>query len=138
MSDVLSDSEGQQEEGTDIDLTPMLDVVFIMLIFFIVTAVFIKEPGIDVETPEAETAVSQDDANILVAISEDGDVWIDNHQVGERDLTATIKELHLQNPLGALVIQADKDSSHEKLVMVMEAAREAGVKRVAISTQETS
>ena len=96
---------GGEEEENEINLTPMLDVVFIMLIFFIVTASFIKEAGIDVDRPDAPTAESQDDA----------------------------ERLHAENPKGSIVIQADEESTNETLVVVMEAAKQAGVPNVAIS-----
>ncbi|MBD2860276.1 biopolymer transporter ExbD [Spongiibacter sp. KMU-158] len=95
MSNFLTDNDvAEGDEG--IDLTPMLDVVFIMLIFFIVTATFIKEAGIDVERPLATTAERQDLANILIAITEGDDIWIDGSKVDERDLAAIIKRLHLE------------------------------------------
>ena len=81
------------EEETQIDMTPMLDVVFILLIFFIVTASFVKESGIDVNRPEAATAVQKDRANILVAISDTGEVWINKRQVDVRAVQANIERL---------------------------------------------
>ena len=122
-----------EEEESDIDLTPMLDVVFIMLIFFIVTASFVKEAGIDVNKPEATTAVMKERANILVAIDSGNQIWIDKRQVDPRSVRANIERLHAENPQGTVVIQADKDSKNERLVQVMDAARAAGVYNVAIA-----
>jgi len=124
----------QEEEEAGIDLTPMLDVVFIMLIFFIVTASFIKEAGIEINRPDASTATKQDQANILIAITDDGQVWIDRRRVDIRNVRANIERLHAENPQGSVVIQADRRSTNEKLVAVMDAAREAGVFNVAIAT----
>ena len=124
------------EEEAAIDLTPMLDVVFIMLIFFIVTASFIKESGIEVNKPDALTAVKQDRANIIVAINDDGEIWINRRPVDVRSVRANIERLHAENPQGSLVIQADEKSTNDKLVAVMDAARQAGVYNVAIATQE--
>ncbi|MDX1498097.1 MAG: biopolymer transporter ExbD [Salinisphaeraceae bacterium] len=135
MSDFLSDSDVVEEEG-GIDLTPMLDVVFIMLIFFIVTATFIKEAGVEVERPLATTAERQDLANILIAITEGDDIWIDRKKVDERDLAATIKRLHLENPQGSVVIQADSASTHKKLKVVMDAVQKAGVPQVAVAAED--
>ena len=123
---------GEEEEAT-IDLTPMLDVVFIMLIFFIVTASFIKESGIDVNRPTAYTAEKQADAAILVAISAIDEIWIDRNVVPVANVRSIIQKLHLENPKGSLVIQADENSTNELLVIVMEAAKHAGVVNVAIS-----
>lgn len=124
------------EDESSIDITPMLDVVFIMLIFFIVTATFVKEAGIDVNRPDAATAVKQEHANILVAISADNEIWIDRRQVDIRSVRPNIERLHAENPQGTVVIQADKDSRTDTLIKVMDAARSAGVFNVAIAAQE--
>ena len=123
------------EEEAEINMTPMLDVVFIMLIFFIVTASFVKEAGIDVNRPDASTAEKKAQGNILVAISENGELWIDKRQVDVRQLRPNIERLHAENPQGAVVIQADKNSRNGLLVDVMDAAREAGVFNVSIAAE---
>ena len=125
-----------EEEENEINLTPMLDVVFIMLIFFIVTASFIKEAGITVDRPEAFTLEPQEDAAILVAISPADEIWIDRHKVDPSGVRAAIERLHSENPKGSLVIQADKESTNAMLVVVMEAAKAVGIANVAISTKE--
>ena len=127
---------GGEEEENEINLTPMLDVVFIMLIFFIVTATFIKEAGIEVSRPLASTADEQGDASILVAISPSDEIWIDKRPVEPGAVPGVIKRLHIENPKGSLVIQADQESTNDKLVIVMEAAKEAGIANVAISTDD--
>ena len=124
------------EEEATIDMTPMLDVVFIMLIFFIVTASFVKEAGIDVNRPDAATAVKKDRANILVAISDKGEIWINKRRIDERAVQANIERLHAENPQGTVVIQADKKATTETLIKVMDAARSAGVFDVSIAAQE--
>ncbi len=123
----------QDEEDNEINLTPMLDVVFIMLIFFIVTASFIKEAGIDVNRPDAPTSVSIADANILIAISSNDEIWIDRRLIDPRAVRPNIERLHAENPKGSVVIQADKKSTNEMLVIVMDAARQAGVFNVSIA-----
>ena len=124
---------GQDEEEQEINITPMLDVVFIMLIFFIVTASFVKEAGIDVNKPDAATSVPKDKANILVAIDADDKIWIDRRMVDARAVRANIERLHAENPQGTVVIQADKDARTEVLIGVMDSARLAGVYDVAIA-----
>ena len=114
----------------------MLDVVFIMLIFFIVTASFIKEAGIDVNRPLAPTAEKQADAAILVAIGANDEIWIDRRPHEPANVRTVIEKLHAENPKGSLVIQADEKSTNEMLVVVMEAAKAAGVSNVAISALE--
>jgi biopolymer transport protein ExbD len=124
---------GAEEEENEINLTPMLDVVFIMLIFFIVTASFIKEAGIDVNRPDAPSADSQDDAAILIAISANDEIWIDRRETEPNAVRGMIERLHAENPKGSIVIQADEESTNEMLVVVMEAAKQAGVTNVAIA-----
>jgi biopolymer transport protein ExbD len=124
------------EEEATIDMTPMLDVVFIMLIFFIVTASFVKEAGIDVNRPEAATAVKKDRANILVAISAKGDIWINKRKVDVRAVQANIERLYAENPQGTVVIQADRKSTTDVLIKVMDASRAAGIQDVSIAAQE--
>jgi biopolymer transport protein ExbD len=123
------------EDDTEINLTPMLDVVFIMLIFFIVTASFVKDAGIDVNRPNAATAERKERGNILIAISDTGQIWIDKRQVDIRALRANIERLHAENPQGSVVIQADRDSKNGDLVHVMDAARLAGVANVSIAAE---
>jgi biopolymer transport protein ExbD len=127
-------SFGHEDESEEINLTPMLDVVFIMLIFFIVTATFIKEAGIQVERPDTFTADSQDDASILIAISANDEIWIDKKERDPRDVRGIIERLHAENPKGSIVVQADEDSTNEVLIQVLEAAKGAGVTNVALAS----
>lgn len=134
MRKFLSSNNDDQEAA--VDITPMLDVVFIMLIFFIVTATFVKQAGIEVNQPQASTAVVQEKANILIAIDADNKIWINRREVDFRALRANIERLHAENPKGTVVIQADRDSTNEVLVQVMDASRRAGVYEIAIAAQE--
>ena len=122
-----------EDESDEINLTPMLDVVFIMLIFFIVTASFIKEAGIDVNRADAPTAEKQEDAAILVAISPSNEIWIDRNVVEIGAVRSRIEKLYLENPKGSMVIQADNESTNEMLKIVMKAAQDVGVQNVSIS-----
>ena len=125
-----------QQDEAELDMTPMLDVVFIMLIFFIVTSTFIKESGIDVNRPQAATAVKKSKANILIAINENNEIWIDRRQIDIRSVRPNIERLHAENPQGSVVIQADKESKTDTLIQVMDASRQAGVYNVSIAAQE--
>lgn len=125
------------QEEAEIDLTPMLDVTFIMLIFFIVTASFVKESGIDVTRPSAATAVSQDRATIMIAISSTGEVWVDKRPVDIRAVRANVEKMLAENPQGSVVIQADEESKNGLLVKVMDQARLAGAQSVAIAARRT-
>jgi len=123
----------QQDEDTGIDLTPMLDVVFIMLIFFIVTSSFIKEAGVEVQRPQAQTASPQDKGNILIAITADGQVWMDKKVVDVRSVRAHVERMRVDQPEGAVVVQADQDARTGLVVQVMDQARLAGVHDVALA-----
>jgi biopolymer transport protein ExbD len=122
------------EEENEINLTPMLDVVFIMLIFFIVTASFVKEAGIDVNRPDAPMTESKpEDANILVMINANDEIWIDRRLIDPRAVRANIERMHAENPEGSVVIQANKSSTNKILVEVMDSARQAGVYNISIA-----
>jgi len=125
-----------EEEEAEVNMTPMLDVVFILLIFFIVTATFVKEAGIDVNRPEAATAVKKEKANILIAISDKGEVWINKRRIDVRAVEANVQRLKAENPQGTVVIQADKKATTDVLIKVMDGARAAGVYDVSIAAQE--
>jgi biopolymer transport protein ExbD len=126
----------RSDDEADINLTPMLDVVFIMLIFFIVTATFIKQTGIDVRRPDALTAEQKPTVSVLVAINDRGEIWIDKKRVPATSVRAEIERIHAENPKGGLVIQADRGAKYENLVTVLNAARGAGLSEVAISTEQ--
>ena len=125
-------------DEAEIDLTPMLDVVFIMLIFFIVTTSFVKESGISVNTPQAQTASQQQSANIFVAISADGEVWVDHRPVDIRAVRAIVARLHAESPEGAVVIQSDADAATRFLVEVMDQIRLAGIEKIAIAADTSA
>ena len=128
--------EAQEEEESEINLTPMLDVVFIMLIFFIVTASFIKEAGLDVNRPDAPVTEAQPEkANILVAIDANDDIWIDRRLIDPRAVRANIERLHAENPEGSVVIQPNRRSTNKTLVTVMDAARQAGVYNISLADE---
>ena len=123
------------DNASEIDLTPMLDVVFIMLIFFIVTASFIKEAGIELNRPEASTANQKKNANILVAVSATNEIWIDKRRVDKRAVRSVIERMHAENPKGAVVVQADNESNTETVTSVIDSARAAGVYDVSLATE---
>lgn len=126
-------SEAEDEAGA-IDLTPMLDVVFIMLIFFIVTASFIKEPGVDIDRPDATTAIGVK-TPILVAITGDNKVWINKSEIDVRQIKTQLQILISETPKGRIVIQADKEASIKTLTEVAQIARELGVSDISVSAE---
>lgn len=123
------------QEEISVDLTPMLDVVFIMLIFFIVTTSFVKESGIEVSRPNAATASKKERANIMIAISETGEIWLQKRSIDIRSVRANIERLHAESPEGSVVIQADKNSKNGLLVQVMDQVRLAGVHNISLSAK---
>jgi len=134
----MARSRFRSTDEAAVDMTPMLDVVFIMLIFFIVTASFVKEAGVDVNRPNAETAEQQNRGNIMIAIRPNGEVWVDRRPVDVRALRANVERLRAENPEGTVVILADKESQTGLLVEVMDQVRLAGVSNVAIAADEAS
>lgn len=122
-----------EQDSAQIDMTSMMDVVFIMLIFFIVTTSFVKEAGIEVNRPTAASAERQERGNIMIAVSESGAVWIDGRQVDVRAVRANVERLRAENPEGAVVVQADEASRTGILVQVIDQVRLAGVHNVAVA-----
>ena len=126
------------EQSADIDMTPMLDIVFIMLIFFIVTTSFVKESGIDVNRPSASTGVTKEQGNIIVGIKANGDVWIDKRLIDIRAVRANVSRLHAENPLGTVIIAADRETKTHVLVRVMDQIRLAGIMNASIATESAT
>jgi biopolymer transport protein ExbD len=124
-----------QEESDEINLTPMLDVVFIMLIFFIVTANFIKEPGLEINRPDSDTAETQENAAILIAVGPTGEVWMDGRRIDVRQVKANVVKLLADNPKGSVVIQADEKAMADTIIQVMDGAREAGVNAISLASE---
>lgn len=123
-------------DAAEINLTPMLDVVFIMLIFFIVTTSFIKESGVDIQRPESSAATPQPDAQLLVAITPEGAVWVNGQAV---DLHRVGSEVAAQvSDDGSVVIQADREATTGLLIEVMDRIREAGVEKVAVAATRSA
>ena len=124
-----------EDQGQAIDLTPMLDVVFIMLIFFIVTATFIKLPGVDITKVDTKTSDPYKKVGILVAVSGNNEYWIDKKRVESSGLKLNLTRMFNDNPKGGMVIQADNEADIESLARVADVAREIGISPVAISVE---
>lgn len=127
-------SHKQAKEETEINLTPMLDVVFIMLIFFIVTTSFVKEAGVSVNRPSAKTSEQKAEANILIAIKNNDEIWIDKRMVDVRAVRSNIERLKASNMNNSVVVQSDKDARTGTLVKVMDQIRMAGITNISVST----
>ena len=128
----------RKQDETGIDLTPMMDIVFIMLIFFIVTTSFVKETGVDINRPNADTAERDEKGNILVAINASNEIWIDKRRVDLKAVRANIERLKIEYPEGSVIIQADKESRSGLLVEAMDQIRLAGVQNISIAAKNDS
>ena len=124
-------------DEAELDLTPMLDVVFIMLIFFIVTATFVKESGIDLSTPDTQDQPKKSKKNILIVISNLGEVWINKRKIDIRAVRANVERLHAEMPEGNVVIKADKKAKTGIVVTVMDQVRLAGIYNLSLAAEET-
>ncbi|APR68391.1 MAG: biopolymer transporter ExbD [Thalassolituus sp.] len=124
-----------EDEENQIDLTPMLDVVFIMLIFFIVTSTFVKESGVDVTRPNAETSVVSESNSIQIGITAANQVFIDKREVDKRAVRANVEKSLAENPGAAVIIVADRDSNTSALIEVMDQARLAGATSVSVASE---
>jgi biopolymer transport protein ExbD len=125
-----------EEQAGEIDLTPMLDVVFILLIFFIVTSVFVKEAGYSINYPVASSVESVDGEPILIAISPVNEIWIDGDIVLPRNLRLRLEQRLAETPNACVVIQADKEAANEFVLLIMDAARESEASCTQIAAEE--
>lgn len=124
-----------KQDEAQVDLTPMLDIVFIMLIFFIVTSSFVRESGIEVDRPSATNIVSQDKAGIHVAVTANNDIYIDKRMVDAERVQVTLEVLLVEKPNSGLVIQADERAHSGIVVKVMDAAKSAGIESIALAAE---
>lgn len=123
------------QDEADINITPLIDIVFIMLIFFIVTTSFVKETGVEVNRPSADTAQQQDQGSILIAIRENGEIWFNKRNIDLRAVRANVERAKAENPEGGVVIIADKQSATGSLVDVMDQVKLAGVENISVAAQ---
>lgn len=121
------------DEEAQIDMTPMLDIVFIMLIFFIVTTSFIKPSGLDYNKPEASQATTQKSANIFIGVSKTGVIKMENRQVDIERVTANVERMLAESPEAAVLIEADKEAQHGLVVKVMDNVKKAGINKISVS-----
>jgi biopolymer transport protein ExbD len=125
-------NHNEEEEGHGIDLAPMLDFVLNLLIFFIIITSFIKQPGVKVTKPEAVTAESKANGNIIIAIRPNGDVWMDRKKVNLPDVRAMVERMHAERPEDTVIIAADKDSQSGMVTKIMDEVRGGGIQTVSI------
>jgi biopolymer transport protein ExbD len=128
----------KDEEESNIDMTPMLDVVFIMLIFFIVTASFVNESGLDVNRPPTsdEPPPEQENTNIVFRVSESNELTLQGRRIDIRAVRANVERMHAEKPEAKVIVSAHPKSKTEMFVQISDQAREAGVYDVSLSTDE--
>jgi biopolymer transport protein ExbD len=126
-------SENDSHHG--IDLAPMLDFVLNLLIFFIIITSFVKQTGVKVVKPDAETAEHRDSGNILIAIRPNGDIWMDRKKVTLPEVRALIERMHAERPEDTVVIDADKDSETGVMTKVMDQVKAGGILTVSVATK---
>jgi biopolymer transport protein ExbD len=134
-----SHTQTETTSSVGVNLTPLIDMVFILLIFFIVTSSFVKEAGININRPTAQTAMRKERGHIMIAVSGEGEIWIDKKTVDVRSVRAHVERLKAENPEASVVILADKDSRTGLMVQIMDQARLAGVANVSVAaTNDTT
>ena len=116
-----------------LNITPLIDMVFILLIFFAVNASFVKEAGVEIQRPSARTAETRQQANIMIAVTENGEVWVDRQRVDPSSVRGHVERLHAENPEGSVFILADKASQTGLVIQVLDQARLAGIESVAVA-----
>ena len=132
----LSLGGGRRSQTTELNMAPLIDMVFILLIFFLVTTSFVKEAGVEVKRPTAATAEQQEKTNMIVAVTKEGSIHIDNKMVDIRSVRSVMERFRHENPLGNVVITADKDSLFGVSIDVLDEVREAGIENVVVATLE--
>jgi biopolymer transport protein ExbD len=131
----FSDDTLFEEEALDINITPLIDIVFLLLIFFMVSTTFVETSGIKVNLPAASsTAISTEEKSMEVSIRDDGKIFLAKREVSLNSLEETLKTFSAENPKAPLIVRADKETTHGLVVSVMDKARAAGVQRMAVAT----
>ena len=127
----------KNEAQADVNLTPLIDMVFTLLLFFVVSASFAKESGVDVNRPEAVTAESRN-PSVIISVDAGNIIWVDNHTIDLRSVKSWMIRFLVESPEGAVVIAADTMARSGMLIQVLDACREAGAKNVSVATKVPS
>ena len=121
------------KKGIELNIAPLIDMVFILLIFFLVTTSFVKETGVDINRPSAATAVSKEKANILIAVTEDDRIFMDKREIDIRAVRANVERALAENPEGSVIIVADRESRTGIAIKVMDGCKLAGAKNISLA-----
>jgi len=117
-----------------INVIPLIDVMFFLVLFFVATSSFIRETGVDVNRPAAKSAELQEKGNIIISVTKNGEIWVDRRKVDIRALRANVERMYAENPGSSVIIAADEEAQTGLLVAALDEARLAGVQNVAIAT----
>ena len=117
-----------------INVIPLIDVMFFLVLFFVATSSFIRETGVDVNRPAAKSAELQEKGNIIISVTKNGEIWVDRRKVDIRALRANVERMYAENPGSSVIIAADEEAQTGRLVATLDEARLAGVQNVAIAT----
>jgi len=126
----------QNDSEISLNLTPLIDMVFILLVFFVVNSSFIKETGVEIERPQAKTSESQESGNILIGVTANGEIWLDKQVVDIRSLRGHLTRLHAEAPQGSAVVLADTKAEAGIVMEVIDQARLAGIEKVAVAAEK--
>lgn len=126
----------EEDNGDDINLTPLIDMVFILLIFFLVTTSFIRASAIQVDRPQAATALAQTKADLIVTVSADQTIWLNDAQLGVGQLRVRLQEMGISGPTRSVIILADKQTNTGLLIKIMDQLRLAGFVNIAVAARQ--
>ena len=132
----FSKEQALEDNSLEINLTPLIDVVFLLLIFFMVSTTFVESPGINVKLPEAaQSSKTTEKKDIIISIKENGNIYFEQEKISFQELNNKIQNVLKDNPLATLFLRADKGTNHGRVVQVMDSARSQGVEKIAIATE---
>ena len=129
-------TRGSRSRKSEINMTPLIDMVFILLIFFIVTTSFVREAGVDVQRPSAQSAETKEKANVLLGLTADGQIFVEGRALDIRAVRAYMERFLAETPEGSVVIVADRESMTGNTVQVLDQCRLAGVKNISIAARK--
>ena len=129
-------ARGVRSRRSEINMTPLIDMVFILLIFFIVTTSFVREAGVDVQRPSAQTAQTKEKANVILGLTSEGRVFVEGRPLDIRSVRAYMERFLAETPDGSVVIVADKEAMTGNTVQVLDQCRLAGVNNISIAARK--
>jgi biopolymer transport protein ExbD len=138
MTGSIRNLRSRRSRGVDINMAPLIDMIFILLIFFLVTTSFVKESGVEVQRPVAQSAETKEKANLIIGIDAGGDIYIEGQRIDVRSVRPRMEQYLMETPKGSVVIAADKQSRTETLIQVLDACRMAGVKNISVAARKPS